>query len=109
MSTIVSAKRSRLAALAARSMQGAVSKPQLAVRNITARAVKEPASGRQYVLLKIETDGGPVGWGETAIGMDAATIVARLATFRSLVGRDALASQTIDAHLVQSGAPSYAR
>jgi len=95
MSTIVSAKRSRLAALAARSMQTAVAKPQLAIRNVIARAVKEPASGRQYVLLKIETDGGLAGWGETAATSDAATTVARLATFRSLVGKDALASQLI--------------
>lgn len=109
MPTIVSAKRSRLAALAAQSAQTAVSTPQLPIRNLTARAVKEPASGRQYVLLKIETDGGPVGWGETAVAMDAATLVARLSTFRSLVGQDALASQAVDAHLLRSRAPAYAR
>jgi galactonate dehydratase len=109
MSTILSAKRSRLAALAARSMQTAVAKPQLAIRSVIARAVKEPVSGRQYVLVKIETDGGPSGWGETAAASDAATTLARLATFRSLVGQDALASQTVDAQLVRTGAAAGAR
>ena len=109
MSTILSARRSRLALLAARAQQTAISRPQLPISNVTARAVKEPVSGRQYLLLKIDTAGGPSGWGETGAAPDSATTLARLATFRTLVGQDALASQMIDAHLARSGAPSGAR
>jgi galactonate dehydratase len=109
MPSILSAKRSRLAALAAGSQQAAAAKPQLPIRNVTARAVKEPVGGRQYLLVKIDTDGGPSGWGETSAGPDPATALARLATFRSIVGQDALASQTIDAHLMRASAPVSAR
>jgi galactonate dehydratase len=109
MASILSAKRSRLAAIAARSVQTAVAKPQLPIRNITARAVKEPASGRQYLLVRIDTDGGPFGYGETSAAPDTATALARLATFQSLVGKDALASQIVDAELVRASAPSGAR
>src|SRR5687767_7307727 len=104
MSSISSAKRSRLAAIAAFSMQTAVAKPQLAIRNITARAVKEPASGRQYLLVKIDTDGGPSGWGETSAAPDSATALARLAAFQSLIGKDALASQVLDVDLMRAHA-----
>src|SRR6188768_404692 len=110
MSMRLSAKRSRLAAIAARSMQTAAAKPQLGIRNVTARAVKEPGSGRQYVLLKIDTDSGVSGWGETSAAPDAATAVARFATFRSLLlTQDALASQTVEAHLARASAPAGVR
>jgi galactonate dehydratase len=109
MSSILSVKRARLAAIAARSMQTAAVKPQLPIRDVTARAVKEPSGGRQYLLVRIDTDGGPSGYGETAAAPGATTALARLATFRSLVGQDALASQTVDAQLVRASAPAGAR
>ena len=109
MPSILSAKRSRLAAIAASSNQTAVAKPELPVRNVTARAVKEPVSGRQYVLVKVDTDGGPSGWGETSAAPDDATAAARLATFESLIGMDALASQIVDAQLARASAPAAAR
>jgi galactonate dehydratase len=109
MPSILSAKRSRLAALAARSVQAPVAKPQLPIRNVTARAVREPVSGRQYVLVKVETDGGPSGWGETSAAPDASVAAARLLTFQSLVGKDALASQILDAQLARDGAPAGTR
>lgn len=109
MPSILSAKRSRLAAIAARSMQAPAAKPQLPIRNVTARAVKEPVGGRQYLLVKVDTDGGPSGWGETSAARDAATAAARLATFQSLIGKDALASQIIDAELARANAPSAVR
>ena len=110
MSMRLAAKRSRLAAIAARSMQTAPAKPRLPIRNVTARAVKEPGSGRQYVLVKIDTDSDVSGWGETSAAPDAATAVARFAMFRSsLVTQDALASQTVEAHLLRASAPAGVR
>jgi galactonate dehydratase len=107
MPSILSAKRARLAALAAGAQQTAVAKPQLPIRSITARAVKEPVGGRQYLLVKVDTDGGPSGWGETSVAPDA---VAGLARFQApLVGQDALASQTVDAGLVRVQAPAVVR
>lgn len=95
--------------MAARSMQTAAAKPRLPIRNVTTHAVKEPSAARQYLLVKVETDGGPSGYGETAAAPDAATALAGLATLRSLVGQDALASQAVDAQLVRANAPSGAR
>ena len=37
----------------------------LAIANCKAYALREPVSGRQYAVLRIETAGGIVGWGET--------------------------------------------
>ena len=109
MASILSVKRSRLAAIAAGSKQTAVVRPQLPIRNVTARAVKEPSGGRQYLLVRVDTDGGPSGYGETAAAPDAATALARLATLRLLVGQDALASQTVDLHLARANAPAAGR
>lgn len=109
IAAIRSLKRSRLAAIAAHSMQAADATPELPIRNLTPRAVKEPSSGRQYILMKIDTDGGPSGYGEMAAAPDAATALARAAMLRSLVGQDALASQTVDLRLARANAPAEAR
>jgi galactonate dehydratase len=109
MSSTLSAKRARLATIAAYSTQTAAIRPQLPIRDVTARAVKEPASSQQYLLVRVDTDGGPSGYGETTAAPDAATAVARVGTFRSLVGRDALASQTVDAQLARANAPTGVR
>jgi galactonate dehydratase len=37
----------------------------LSIANCKAYAVREPVSGREYAILRIETAGGIVGWGET--------------------------------------------
>jgi galactonate dehydratase len=105
MASTFSVKRSRLAAMAAGSTQAAPARPRLPIRNVTAHAVKEPSGARQYLLVRIDTEGGPSGYGETA----AADAQTRLDTFRSLVGQDALASQTVDAHLVRAHAPAGTR
>jgi galactonate dehydratase len=110
MSTILAAKRSRLEAIAARTRQAPSSSPDISIRDVTARAVKEPVSGRAYVLVTIETDSGSVGYGETLAGTDAASTLGPIAAHRSnLVGRDALASQPIDAELARLGAPGGVR
>jgi galactonate dehydratase len=59
-------RRSRLSALLA--AQAAAATPgsgALAISNCRAYAVREPSSGREYAILKIETSGGIAGWGET--------------------------------------------
>ena len=43
-------------------------KPQVAVTDITVRAVREPVGEREYVIVKIETDAGVSGVGEMAAG-----------------------------------------
>lgn len=110
MSTILAAKRSRLEAIAARARQAPASSPDIPIRDVTARAVKEPVSGRHYILVTIETDGGPVGYGETLADADVASGLGRVAAHRShLVGRDALASQLLDSDLARIGAPGSVR
>jgi galactonate dehydratase len=109
MSSILAAKRLRLMAMAAQPSPAAAARPQLPIRSVTTRAVKEPSGHRQYLLVRIDTDGGPSGYGETVAGPDAAAAVARLAMLRSLVGQDALASQPVDAHLLRANAPAGAR
>ncbi len=109
MSSTLSGKRARLAALIARPAQPAAARPRLAIRAVTGRAVKEPSGGRQYLLVKIETDGGPSGYGEMAASPDPATALARLASIRPLAGQDALASQTVDAQLARANAPAGVR
>ena len=59
-------RRARLAPLLA--AQGASPAPgtgALAIANCKAYAVREPVSGREYAILRIETAGGIAGWGET--------------------------------------------
>lgn len=107
MPSILSAKRARLATIARHSIETAVAgSPQLPIRDVLARAVREPSGARQYLLVRIDTDGGPSGYGETAAGGDTATTLAAL---RSLVGQDALASQTVDLRLARTNAPAGAR
>ena len=108
LSAVRAAKRSRLSAIASTSRQTAA-RPQLPVRNVAAWTIKEPAGGRQYVVLKIDTDGGPSGYGETWASPDLANAATRLAAFRSLIGQDALASQAIDAELVRANTAAGVR
>lgn len=62
----VQVRRTRLAALlAAQATTAAPSAGALAIANCKAYAVREPVSGRQYAVLKIETTSGLAGWGET--------------------------------------------
>ncbi len=66
----VEIRRARLSALiAAQASTAAPSSGALAIANCRAYALREPVSGREYAVLKIETSGGIAGWGETrAIG-----------------------------------------
>ena len=84
----------RLAAIAAPPLPA--SKPQVAIRDVTARAVREPAGGRTYVIVTVETDAGFSGVGETHARPDPRTAVARVLEQKpNLVGQDALAAETV--------------
>lgn len=64
---------------------------QAAVTDVTARAVRKPVGGREYVIVKIETDAGVSGVGEMAAEPDPATVVARVLRHKPApVGQDAL-------------------
>jgi galactonate dehydratase len=59
-------RRARLAPLlAAQAASPVPSSGALAIANCKAYAVREPVSGREYAILRIETSGGIAGWGET--------------------------------------------
>jgi len=62
----VAFRRARLSALlAAQASTPAPSSGALAIANCKAYAAREPVSGREYAILKIENVGGIAGWGET--------------------------------------------
>jgi galactonate dehydratase len=87
-------KLARLAALAA--LPAPASKPQVAIRDVKAHAVREPAGGRTYLVVMLETDAGVTGVGETHARPDPGTAVARvLEQKENLVGQDALAAETV--------------
>jgi galactonate dehydratase len=92
---IRSQKLARLAAMAAGPLQAAA-KPQVAISGVKARAVREPAGGRTYVIVSVETDAGVVGVGETTATPDPATAVGRILRQKSrLIGKDALAAEAV--------------
>jgi galactonate dehydratase len=59
-------RRARLLTLvAAQATAAAPDSGSLSIANCRAYAVQEPVSGNRYSILRIETAGGIVGWGET--------------------------------------------
>ena len=59
-------RRARLSALiAAQAGAAAPGSGALSIANCKGYAVREPVSGREYAILRIETAGGIAGWGET--------------------------------------------
>src|SRR5450759_434900 len=79
-------RRARLSAMiAAQAGEPAPGLGALSIANCKAYAVREPVSEREYAILRIETTGGIVGWGETR--SIASTALARAAAI--LRGRQA--------------------
>jgi len=75
-------RRARLSAsIAAQVAAGAPAAGPLAIANCKAYAIREPVSKRQYAILRVETAGGMVGWGETraisAAGLAQAAAILR--------------------------------
>ena len=62
----VELRRARLSALlAAQASVPGPSSGALAIASCKAYIAREPVSGREYAILKIQTAGGVAGWGET--------------------------------------------
>ena len=62
----INLRRARLSALlAAQAASPGPGSGALAIANCKAYALREPVSGREYAILRIETVGGIAGWGET--------------------------------------------
>jgi galactonate dehydratase len=93
-SSVLSLKRSRLAALAAQAASVA-RKPQLAITGVSATPVREPRSGRTYVIVQVATDAGAAGVGETT-ATDGRLLVERLNQLKpKLIGQDALGIEAL--------------
>src|SRR5579862_2490556 len=59
-------RRARLSAsIAAQAAAASPASGPLSIANCKAYAIREPVSKRQYAILRLETTGGIVGWGET--------------------------------------------
>lgn len=82
-------------------MQAAASvRSKTTIREVLASVVREPRGGRTYVLVRVRTDSGLVGTGETAATPDGAAVVAAARRLgEELAGQDALAAVPIDERL----------
>jgi galactonate dehydratase len=91
-----------LAALAARPAPSS-QKPQVAITDVTAAAVQEPAGGRTYVVVQVKTDAGVTGVGETTASQPR-LLVQRLESMKPrLVGQDAISIEAARRHIAQLG------
>ena len=74
----------------------------VAIADVTARAVREPVGARTYVVVTVATNGGIEGVGEMAAEPDAPTAVARVLRHKTwLAGRDALSAEALRAALAR--------
>src|SRR3989442_9316922 len=90
-------RRMRLAALAAAGDSPA-GKPELAVTELKAYALREPVSRRSYAVLEVQTKGGLAGYGECSIAPPEALAVAR----QAVVGQPATSYEVISRRLAAS-------
>ena len=68
----------------------------MVITDLKAWGVREPAGEETYVVVRLKTDQGLVGYGETHARPDAATGVARVMAAReTLLGLDALAGEAV--------------
>jgi galactonate dehydratase len=99
------AKRLRIAAMFASPPQRPAQKPEVAIRDVRAYAIREPDSGRSWITVVIETDSGLKGFGDFAASPDAETAKAALLRHRqALIGQDALANLAIEKLLLAAPA-----
>lgn len=102
-------KRTFLAAMAAPPPAPAA-KPALAIRDVTARAVRQPEDGNTYVIVTISADGGLTGLGETSALPDPETAIGQVLKQKpNLTGQDALAAETVRFNLEAHNAPAAVR
>ena len=82
----------------------AAKQPQIAISDVEAVAVREPAGGRSYLIVTLKTDAGITGIGEASAEPDAATALARIsAAKQDLIGQDALAAEAAHQRLALAG------
>jgi len=95
-------KRRWLASMAA-AAAGGPAKPELAIRAMEARAVREPASGRAHLIVEVHTEADVTGVGEAPALPDAAAALSRLRSVEeSVIGQDALAAEALRVRLAQA-------
>jgi len=66
MRNAIRARRERLAAFAPQAAVAARTSPQVEIASLRGYRLREPVSGRTYTVLRLETRGGLVGYGECA-------------------------------------------
>lgn len=94
-------RRSRLVSLSQNSNRDS-SKPQVAITDVTAAAVREPVSKRTYTILAISTDAGVAGISEFPHEANAASATRDVGLLRQLLtGMDALAPEALRQRLLQ--------
>jgi galactonate dehydratase len=64
MRNVIQARRARLAAFAPQAAVAARPNPQLEIASLRDYRLREPVSGRTYTVLRLETRGGLLGYGE---------------------------------------------
>ena len=82
----------------------AAKQPQIAISDVEAVGVSEPAGGRSYLIVTLKTDAGITGIGEASAEPDAVTALARIsAAKQDLIGQDALAAEAAHQRLALAG------
>lgn len=108
MASTRSAKRNRLAMMAAAAQAASAARPEFAVSGLDAWAVRSSPASAARLLVALRTSAGVTGYGETAAGPDPAAAVTEALSFGgTLAGRDAMAS--VAARVALSSAPPRVR
>jgi galactonate dehydratase len=94
-------RRSRLVSYSQNTNRDS-SKPQVAITDVAAVAVREPMSKRTHAILTISTDAGVTGIGELPSGTRAEPVTRNVSPLRQLLtGTDALAPEALRQQLLQ--------
>jgi len=74
--------------------------PKTAITDLKAWPIRQPADGRAYVVVRVETDTGLVGWGEASPGTDPVAAARTLDSAKAdLVGQDAVSAEAVHLRL----------
>ena len=108
MQSVLSSKRTRLAALAAGAQASASPRPEVGVTAMEAWAVRSSSAAPARLILALRTDAGITGYGESSAEPDPASAVSRVLRYKTqLVGRDAMGTES--ARLALAAAPPEVR
>jgi galactonate dehydratase len=71
-------------------------RPDVAITDVKARAVREPVGGRTHVIVAVKTSVGVEGIGEMSAHPDPTTAAARLNYYKQhVIGQDALSAEAV--------------